>query len=1126
MSEIIVGISGMTCGACSASITEALIQKKGVQSVDISLITEEGRITYDDKFIQSGEIVQTIEDCGFDATVLRSNVSGNPKDEVETIVSIQGMTCGSCSASITKALEELSGVTSVSISLLTENGKVIHDSSISNADIIQSIEDCGFDAQVLSTNNASSYIIESRFQIIGMTCGACSASVTKTLEELEGVVEVSVSLITEEAMIKHTNEISVDSLKTAIEECGFDANFLSSIKTETQINEVEEVTFRVFGLQGSESISNFEYNLEAVITHLGYGILDYNLNIENESTRNTSNIPNSEDPDSEIINEEVGGQDLVNELTIHYDSSKIGIRDILKDLNSINADINFLILNSQYESSELQLKLLSKVKEINYWRSNFFRCFVVGVPIFILSRTQNVKFFKETTIFEGLFLTTLIQGVLSSYVQFKSGKTFQNKFFTFIKMKGGNATMDILVFISSIISFSFSVLSVMIGIWNGVGAPPKTLFETNAMIITYISLGKWIENKAKGATSTALSQLLSLSPNECTIVTDMGLYEQFINTVTAEKTEKGFEQLNDETFPTTVIGIELIQKNDITIILPGSNIPGDGEVIFGESEIDESLITGESLPVYKKVGDGVYGGSINGPGLLHVKITKSGKNSQLQKVIKLVKDSQINKAPIQRYSDYIAARFVPIILLLSLVTFLFWLFFCYLSDSLPKVFKMEENGRYFVCLKLSISVIVVACPCALGLASPTAIMVGTGLGAKYGTLIKGGEILEKASNIDILLFDKTGTLTTGKMNLLRYEIAGTTKQNTDHWWQLIGAIESNSEHPIGQALVKVSRSQLGLFEEDKFVPVTKSFNSVTGMGVKGEVIFNGTTFEMIIGNKKLIDSNNLVVEDIESSNTIIYVVINQEYQGYIELTDELKPKARTIIDHLKYEKNYIVGMVTGDNTKVAERIGKSLGINNANIFSEVSPIHKDKIVEELRSKFKNQAKIAFIGDGINDAPALSNADVGIAIANGTDIAIESSDIVLMNENNDLYGVPMAFEISQKTFRRIKINFIWAMIYNLVMVPFAMGCFLPFNVMLPPIAASLAMAFSSVSVVASSLLLNRWKPDLKNYSVAKDFDIEDFEDFDLKNDDYEAFIRHKAQKNRKTNVWKRGYRLIN
>lgn len=1124
MSELIVGITGMTCGACSASITEALTLKEGVKSVDISIITEEGRILYDDKVIQSKEIITTIEDCGFDAKVISSNVSCEGRDRIETIVAIQGMTCGSCSASITNALENLPSVSSVSISLITEDGKVVHDGSISGNEIIQVIEDCGFDAQITSTNKASSYVIETRFQIIGMTCGACSASITKALEDLDNVSEVSVSLITEEAMIKHTNQISVDKLKETIENCGFDANHLSSLRTEKELNEEEEVKFRVFGVQGLESISTFEYNLEAVITNLRYGILNYNLKLGNEhSTGPHGSL--TDDPDSEIINEETGDNESVNELTVYYDSSKIGIRDILKELNSIDSNVNFLILNSQYESSELQLKLLSKVKEINYWRSNFIRSILVAVPIFVLSRTQGVEFFKETVVFKGLFLTTLIQGVLSSFIQFKSGKTFQNKFITFIKNRGGNATMDILVFISSIISFSFSLFSVVIGVWNGVEKPPKTLFETNAMIITYISLGKWIENKAKGATSTALSQLLSLSPNECTIVTDMVLYEQYIKNVTSEKPIE-LDKTNDQSFPTEVIGIELIQKNDVTIILPGSNIPGDGEVIFGESEIDESLITGESLPVYKKIGDGVYGGSINGPGLLHVKITKSGKNSQLLKVIKLVKDSQINKAPIQRYSDFIAARFVPIILILSLLTFLFWFFFCHLSDSLPKVFKMEENGRYFVCLKLSISVIVVACPCALGLASPTAIMVGTGLGAKYGTLIKGGEILEKASDVDILLFDKTGTLTTGKMNLSRYEMKGATYTNSDDWWQLIGAIESNSEHPIGQAVVKVARNQLGMFEEDSFGPVTKSFKSVTGMGVKGEVVFNGTTVELIIGNKKLMEANNLEVENIESSNTIIYVVINQDYQGFVELTDELKPNARSIIDHLKYEKNYIVGMVTGDNTKVAERIGRSLGIASSNIFSEVSPINKDKIVDELRTKFNNQAKIAFIGDGINDAPALSNADVGIAIANGTDIAIESSDIVLMNENNDLYGVPMALEISQKTFRRIKINFIWAMIYNLVMVPFAMGCFLPFDIMLPPIAASLAMAFSSVSVVASSLLLNRWKPDLNKYSVSKEFDFEDFEDFDLKNDDYEAFIRHKANKSRKVGVWKRGYRLIN
>lgn len=1131
--EITIGIAGMTCSSCSGSITDALLKHDGIEDVSISLLTEEGKIKFNHDLIDGDVIKQVIEDCGFDVRFIDEKVSMHEKighkiaadsandvneNTYETIVSIKGMTCGACSASITNALEHLDGVESVSINLMTEDGKIRYNSKASSEKIIDAIADCGFEALIVSNVNLDCYITQSKFSITGMTCGSCSSSITKALEMLKGVEEVSVSLLTEEAMVIHNSQlVSTDKIKEAIEDCGFDANMLTSKVIDQFENDEETVALQIYGLTDEIDISHFQYNLEAAISSLGSGILDHKLTLGsnlNDSHDTNSSLNRTRNRDSDVYNE-MSKDNPIDELSLTYDASMLGIRDIIERLDVVEDNVKFFILNSVDQLSNLQLELLSKVKEINYWRSNFLMALIIGLPIMILSKTQNTALWKTKFIFPGLFWTSLIQGVLSTYIQFKLGITFIRKFMQFVKNRGSNATMDVLVCISTSISYFFSVLAMIIYVWNGTTSrPPILLFETNAMLVTFISIGKWLENKAKGATSTALSKLLSLTPSSCIIVTDFEKYNNYIKFLKQEKLELKQSSLSseeDQAYPTKSIEIDLIQLNDITIILPGSKIPADGEVIFGDSEVDESLLTGESLPIYKKVGDLVIGGSINGPGLLHVRVSRCGKNSQLQKVIKLVKESQISKAPVQRYSDYIASKFVPTVLILALLTFLFWVFYCSTKDEyLPAIFEKEENGKFFVCLKLSISVIVVACPCALGLASPTAIMVGTGLGAQHGVLIKGGDVLERANNLDILLFDKTGTITTGQMSLRNFKIF--QRILIQDWWRLIGSIETNSEHPIGKALVKISRKELGLFGEDSFGPIIKNFDSLTGLGVKGNVTYSNNSYDIIVGNKRLIELEKIDVGDklFEGSSTMIYVIINGEYYGYLELIDEIKPLAKPVINYLKHEKKYIVGMVTGDTSKVAEKIGQELGILNTNIFSEVSPVNKDKIVVDLRNKFggSKNVNIAFIGDGINDAPALSQADIGIAISNGTDIAIESANMVIMNESNELLGVPIALDISSKTFRRIKINFLWAMIYNIIMVPFAMGCFLPFNIMLPPMAAGLSMAFSSISVVLSSLLLKNWKFNMK---LDSKYDLESFDDFNLKDYDEQDLSHYRRSK---------------
>lgn len=1134
-------VSGMTCGSCLATITEMVGKLDGVEDVSVSLLTEEAKVHHDSTRVLAESIIETIEACGFDARLLRAE-SLLPAT-VTSKFSVQGMTCGACVSAITSAVQQLEGVSNVSVSLITDEAVVEHYGSVTTDAIVASMEDCGFEAQFVSTNIAQPPTHTTKFAVGGMTCVACSSSITQALEADPNVKRASVSLLTSEASVEHTANIDAATLAEIIENCGFDAELQSlgesAIAAQNSLIVNEDVSLQVLGVTDDVDLVDLEYNIEARL-NLFEGILGhriaFNVSISNINPTLTTDA-NSAEVQSlrpEHHRDNNNNTNVIDEVFITYNPQVVGIRDIVDALNAINSNILFTVINLADQSSTAQLKLLSRVKEIEYWRLNFFKAVLFGVPVFVLSHVQHVDFWRKLTIIPGLYLVSLIQLVLGFHVQFHLGATFLKKFYRFLRSGCKNASMDVLVSISTLVSFLFSVFAIVLSVWNADTKdkqPPKLLMDTVCMLILFISVGKWLENKAKGATSLALSKLLSLTPTNCTIVTDTDRYFEIL------KSSKDKLAINDSLFTTKEIGVDLVQVGDVAVISPGDKIPADGRILMGVTEIDESFITGETLPVFKSIGDEVIGGSVNGSGLIHIRVLHTGKSSQLQQIISLVKDSQINKAPVQGFADYVASRFVPTVLLLALFTFTIWAIVCFTMhrDKLPHAFSLERNGKFFVCLKLSISVIVVACPCALGLAAPTAMMVGTGVGASYGVLIKGGESLERASDIDIILFDKTGTLTTGEMNLTSYRHLLDSKiiDNEVTWWMLIGSVENNSEHPVGRALTKAARDKVGLrFENDSFDTEITNFKVMSGLGIRSLVrLGSNELFDVFIGNERMVEQHfgglsfvsEIQKSDPEQNNTFAYVIVNGNYTGFVSLSDKVKPHAREVLDYLQYERNIIVGIVTGDNKHAANKIGKELGIPDSNVFSDVSPIHKDKVIIEIKERFSeknNMATIAFVGDGINDAPALVQADVGMAISSGSDIAIELADIVLVGGSDakrghsDLYGVPIALSISKATFLRIKINFVWAAVYNLIMLPFAMGCFLYFNLMLPPMAAALSMALSSVSVVMSSLLLKKWKPPvIELNSRMREEDVGT--PFSLKTSSIEDF-RHTRNRNI---VWK-------
>lgn len=1092
--ECRISIGGMTCAACSGSVTEALEAIPQVRSVAVSLLTNEAKVACD-AGLSPLKLVEAVEDCGFDAKLESTAVLLPSKGLKTTTIAVSGMTCGACSSSVTEALEAVKGVESASVSLMTNTAQIKHSGDVTPTQLVSVVEDCGFDAVLDSSSGNSAKsddLLITKLTVTGMTCGACLALITEALERLPAVVSASVSNVTDSAVVTHTLEVSAQEIKEAVEDCGFDAVATSTVALgDAQEESEEHVVLQIYGIEDSSDITALQYNVEAVLNSMA-GVVDFKFVFKDQLDDAALDIENTMER-------------LIDELRVTYQSNTVGIRTLVDSLNNIDDQHQYVIFNSVDQSLSTQLKLLSRIKEIRHWRSTFYWSLFFGVPVILLNFTQNMPLWHRLIIFRGLYVVSVLQMALTSFVLFVLGSSFFKRMIGCIRRKGKNANMDVLVCMSTLMAYAFSVYAIILSVWVGqTEKPPKVLFETTTMLLSFISFGKWMENKAKGATSTALSRLVSLTPTMCSIVADPIVYEQLLS---QHDGEKGEEQISD--LPTREIGIDLLQPNDIAVVTAGGKIPADGVVIYGTSEVDESIITGESMPVPKKKGDAVIGGSINGPHLIHMKVTKTGKNSQLHQIINIVKESQVSKAPVQRFADYIAARFVVAVLILATITFSLWFALCSsLHDNqLPQAFKKEENGKYFVCLKLAISVIVVACPCALGLAAPTAVMVGTGVGASRGALIKGGDILEKASGINVILFDKTGTLTSGEMKIAKSkQFLENLGVSLKQWWNLVGAVEVNSEHPTGKAIVAGARKYLGLtFEDDTFNAKIQGFEILTGLGVKATIHLEEKAYDVAVGNKRLLVRDyphlreqlaSVLEEDLKDSiATCAHVVINGNYAGFIELVDTIKEGAREVIDYIRDVENIQVAIVTGDSKEVAERIGTQLGVPTGNIFSEVSPLEKDQVIVDLRKKFggPDNISIAFVGDGINDAPALVQADIGMAISSGTDIAIDSAEIVLMglknSQLNDLAGVITALKVSEATFRKIKLNFLLATIYNFVMLPFAMGCFLPLNLMLPPAAAAAAMACSSVSVVLNSLMLRHWKPPVLT-NLDADYKIEE------------------------------------
>ncbi|MEG5051072.1 MULTISPECIES: heavy metal translocating P-type ATPase [unclassified Microcoleus] len=616
-----------------------------------------------------------------------------------------------------------------------------------------------------------------------------------------------------------------------------------------------------------------------------------------------------------------------------------------------------------------------------------------------------------------------LQLVLTSPVQFWCGKSFYVGAWKSLKRRV--ATMDTLIALGTSAAYFYSVFVTFFpGLFTAKGLNHGVYYEVAASVIALILLGKTIENRAKGETSEAIRKLMGLQAKTARII-------------------RNGEELE--------VPIALVEIGDIVQVRPGEQIPVDGDVIEGSSTVDEAMVTGESLPVKKQLGDEVIGATINKTGSFKFRATRVGKDTFLAQIVKMVQDAQGSKAPIQKLADQVTGWFVPVVIAVALATFIIW---------------FNATGNITLATVTMVEVLIIACPCALGLATPTAVMVGTGKGAENGILIKGAESLELAHQIQIIVLDKTGTLTEGKPTVTDFvTVRGTANSNELNLLQLAASVERNSEHPLGEAVVRYAQSQ-----EVNLTDV-KDFEAIAGSGVRGVVagksIALGTLrwMQELGGDTEYLELRGRALE--AASKTVVWMAVEGKIEAILGIADALKPSSAQAVKALQ-KLGLEVAMLTGDNRATAESIAQSVGITR--VFAEVRPDQKAAQIQALQGEGKI---VAMVGDGINDAPALAASDVGIAIGTGTDVAIAASDITLIS--GDLQGIVTAIKLSRATMRNIRENLFFAFIYNIAGIPIAAGILYPiFGWLLNPIIAGAAMAFSSVSVVTNALRLRNFQ----------------------------------------------------
>ncbi|XP_059534575.1 copper-transporting ATPase 1 isoform X1 [Myotis daubentonii] len=1144
-------IDGMHCKSCVSNIESALSTLQYVSSIVVSLENRSAVVKYNASLVTPETLRKAIEAVspgqyrvsiisGAESTLnspsssslqkIPLNIVSQPLTQ-ETVINIDGMTCNSCVQSIEGVISKKAGVKSILVSLANANGTVEYDPLLTSPETLRkAIEDMGFDATLSGTNEPLVVIAQPSsetphltttnefyakmmtpihnkeeaktsskcyIQVTGMTCASCVANIERNLRREEGIYSVLVALMAGKAEVRYNPAVTQPPMIAEfIRELGFGATV---IENTDEGDGVLELIVR--GMTCASCVHKIESTLTK---HRGIFYCSVAL--------------------------------ATNKAHVKYDPEIIGPRDIIHTIESLGFEAS--LVKKDRSASHLDHK-----REIRQWRRSFllslFFCIpVMGLMIYMmvmdhhlatLHHNQNMSqeemvnvhtsMFLERQILPGLSIMNLLSFLLCVPVQFFGGWYFYIHAYKALKHKTAN--MDVLIVLATTIAFAYSLVILLVAMYERAKVNPITFFDTPPMLFVFIALGRWLEHIAKGKTSEALAKLISLQATEATIVT-----------IDSDNILLSEEQVD----------VELVQRGDIIKVVPGGKFPVDGRVIEGHSMVDESLITGEAMPVAKKSGSTVIAGSINQNGSLLIRATHVGADTTLSQIVKLVEEAQTSKAPIQQFADKLSGYFVPFIVTISIVTLLVWIIIGFLNFQVVETYfagynrsisRTETIIRF--AFQASITVLCIACPCSLGLATPTAVMVGTGVGAQNGILIKGGEPLEMAHKVKVVVFDKTGTITHGTPVVSQIKVlVESNRISRNKILAIVGTAESHSEHPLGAAITKYCKQEL----DTEVLGTCIDFQVVPGCGICCKVTniegllrknnwrieenniknaslvqidasneqsstlssmiidaqlsnalsyseaLNAQQYKVLIGNREWMTRNGLVINnDIDDSmteherrgRTAVLVAVDDVLCGLIAIADTVKPEAELAV-HILKSMGLEVILMTGDNSKTARSIASQVGITK--VFAEVLPSHKVAKVKQLQEEGK---QVAMVGDGINDSPALAMANVGIAIGTGTDVAIEAADVVLIR--NDLLDVVASIDLSRKTVKRIRINFVFALIYNLIGIPIAAGVFMPIGLVLQPWMGSAAMAASSVSVVLSSLFLKLYrKPTYENYEL--------------------------------------------
>nr|KAF6372986.1 ATPase copper transporting beta [Pipistrellus kuhlii] len=1125
-------VKGMTCQSCVNSIEGKIGKLQGVVRVRVSLSNQEAVIIYQPFLIQPQDLRDHVNDMGFEAVIknkvaplslgqidigrLQSAYSKTPStfnqnvnnsqtleqqgSHVVTLqLSIDGMHC---------LISQREGVQQISVSLADGTGTILYDPSIINPEELRAaVEEMGFEVSIASADYPGNHIGEHSvanstaqtttgmpvsvqkvarhaggtpkihssglsakspqasttvtpkkcfLQITGMTCASCVSNIERNLLKKAGILSVLVALMAGKAEVKYNPEV-IQPLEIAqfIQNLGFGATVM-----EDYTGSDGDIELIITGMTCASCVHNIESKLMRTngITHASVAL-------------------------------------ATSKAHVKFDPEVTGPRDIVRIIEEIGYHASLAQRNPNAHH-------LDHKTEIKQWKKSFLCSLVFGVPVMgimiymlIPSKEPHGSMALDQNIIPGLSILNLIFLILCTFVQFLGGWYFYVQAYKSLSHRTTN--MDVLIVLATSIAYAYSLVILVVAIAEKAERSPVTFFDTPPMLFVFIALGRWLEHVAKSKTSEALAKLMSLQATEATVVT---LGED--NSV-----------IREEQVP-----MELVQRGDVIKVVPGGKFPVDGKVLEGNTMADESLITGEAMPVTKKPGSTVIAGSINAHGSVLVKATHVGNDTTLAQIVKLVEEAQMSKAPIQQLADKFSGYFVPFIIIISILTLVVWIIIGFIDFGVVQKYFPNPNKHIAqsevvirFAFQTSITVLCIACPCSLGLATPTAVMVGTGVAARNGILIKGGKPLEMAHKIKTVMFDKTGTITYGVPKVMRVlllvDVATLPLRKV---LAVVGTAEASSEHPLGMAVTKYCKEELGT----EALGYCMDFQAVPGCGIGCKVSSvegilahsehlskratppNGVgsvptetdaapqTYSVLIGNREWMRRNGLAISSEVSDamtdhemkgHTAVLVAVDGLLCGMIAIADAVKQEAALAVHTLK-SMGVDVVLITGDNRKTARAIATQVGINK--VFAEVLPSHKVAKVQELQKEGKT---VAMVGDGINDSPALAQADVGIAIGTGTDVAIEAADVVLIR--NDLLDVVAAIHLSQRTVWRIRLNLVLALIYNMVGIPIAAGVFMPLGIVLQPWMGSAAMAASSVSVVCSSLQLKCYKkPDQERYEA--------------------------------------------